>query len=63
MSEETIKVYRVRRLDCGPEHCVYRTWAEVESEFDGADNGDLIQVQMMMMTEAEFDALPDFQGW
>jgi hypothetical protein len=58
-----IKVYRVRRPDCGLQHCVYRTWGEVENEFDGADNGDMIHVEMMMMTEGEFQSLPDFEGW
>ena len=63
MSEETIKVYRVMRPDCGRTYCIYRTWGEVESEFDGADDEDVIHVQLLRMTEAEFDALPDFQGW
>jgi hypothetical protein len=62
VSEEQIKVYRVRRPDCGLQHCVYREWAEVESEFYGADNGDIIHVEMICMTQAEFDELPDFEG-
>ena len=63
MSEEQIKVYKVTRPDCGEQYCVYRTWGEVESEFDGADDEDIIHVQLLRMTVAEFDALPDFQGW
>ena len=58
-----LKVYKVTRPDFGNQYCVFRSWGEVESEFDGAENGDTIHVQMMEMTQAEFDALPDFSGW
>lgn len=60
---DRIKVYKVTRPDFGSQYVVFRTWAEVESEFDGSDNGDTIHIQLVFMTPTEFDALPDFEGW
>ena len=63
MPDEALKVYRITRPDCGSQYCVYRFWTDVEAEFDGADEGDTIHVQMVFMTEAQLEALPDFPGW
>jgi hypothetical protein len=61
--EEKMNVYKVTRPDSGTQFCVYRKWSDVESEFDGADWGDTIHVELMSMTEKELEALPDFEGW
>jgi hypothetical protein len=58
-----LKVYKVTRPEFLNQFCVYRSWAEVESEFDGAEDGDIINIQTETMTQADFDKLKDFEGW
>jgi hypothetical protein len=58
-----MRVFEVMRPDCGTNFCVYQSWAEVESEFDGAELGDTIHVTLKNMTKEELDSLPDFGGW
>jgi hypothetical protein len=64
MTEQSIlRVFEVRRPDCGNMFCIYRKWQEVEAEFDGAEPGETINVRLKNMTKEELDALPDFEGW
>jgi hypothetical protein len=63
VSDESITVYKVTRPDYGKQFCIYQSWTDVASEFDGADWGDIIHVEIARMTPAELDALPDFEGW
>ena len=35
----------------------------VDAEFDGAEIGDTIQLELIEMTEEEYQRLPEFQGW
>lgn len=58
-----VTVYKVFRVGEGGKHAVYTKWCEVESEFDGAEFGDRIIVEMASMTEQEVKDLPDFKGW
>jgi len=58
-----IKAYKVTRPEFLNQYVVYRSWGEVEAEFDGAEYGDTIHIQMVTMTEGEFQSLPDFEGW
>jgi hypothetical protein len=62
-SDEVLKVYKVTRPECGKQYCIFRFWTDVEAEFDGADEGDTIQVEMVLMTKAQVDELTDFPGW
>ena len=62
MSESKV-VYKVYRPEEGAKHAVYTSWAEVKSEFDGAEFGDRIIVEMGAMTAQEIKDLPDFEGW
>ena len=57
------RVYVVTRPESGGKFAVYRSWGEVESEFDGAELGDTIHVALKNMTREEFQALPAFEGW
>lgn len=45
-----VVVYKVYRLSEGGKHAIYASWAEVESEFDGAEFGDRIIVELGAMT-------------
>lgn len=58
-----MKVYKVTRPGYGNMHCIYRDWAEAGSEFDGAEVGDVIHVELVEMTEKELADLPEFEGW
>lgn len=59
-----MKAYRITRPDLGDTRsCVYRDWATVEAEFDGAEVGDKITVELVEMTKEQLDNLPDFEGW
>lgn len=62
MSEKQI-VYKVTRPDCGKQWCIYSTWDAVAAEFDGAEDSDVIHVQLARMTPEEVAALPEFEGW
>jgi hypothetical protein len=55
--------YKVTRPDIGSSFCIFRNWEDVECEFDGAEEGDVIHIQLVMMTDEEYDNLPDFEGW
>lgn len=58
-----MKVYKVTRPDCGSQWCIYHDWASVHSEFDGAEVGDVIHVELIELTEKELADLPEFEGW
>jgi hypothetical protein len=58
-----LRVFVVTRPDSGGKFCVYRSWAEVETEFDGAELGSIIHVSLQEMTQKELDNLPNFEGW
>lgn len=40
----------------------YRTFS-IDSEFDGAEIGDKIVLELIEMTHEEFEDLGDFEGW
>lgn len=65
MSEEKRRMYKVSRPDyIGGRFCVFKDWATVgDAEFDGAEVGDVIHVELVEMTDAEFEALGEFEGW
>ena len=61
-----IRVYKVTRPDegFGGNWCVYRDWDSVrDAEFDCADPGDKITIELAEMTKEELDGLPEFEGW
>ncbi len=35
----------------------------LQDEFDGAEVGERIEVEYCELTQEEFDALPEFEGW
>lgn len=35
----------------------------IDGEFNGAEPGDKIILELIEMTDAEYEALPEFQGW
>lgn len=43
---------------------VSRDWETIrDSEFDSLEIGDQIRIEIVEMTDAELDALPEFIGW
>jgi len=56
---------KVTRPDVSPGvFCVYpiASFAAYD-EFDGAEVGDTIVMELCEMTDAEFEALGEFEGW
>ena len=35
----------------------------LDGEFDGAQSGDEITLELVEMEESEYEALPEFEGW
>jgi hypothetical protein len=59
-----MRVFKVKRPDYGNKWCIYRDWATVlDGEFDGAEVGNVVHVEMAEMSEAELEQLPEFEGW
>lgn len=66
MNDEKVKCVVVTRPETHGDQfkCIYRfTDFSVSDEFDGADEGESIKLTFQMMTKAEVDALPEFEGW
>lgn len=63
--EETKKVmYKVTHPGSGGDFCVFKDWNHLrDAEFDGAEVGDKITIELIEMTDAEFEELGDFEGW
>jgi len=65
-TEEKVKCVRVTRPDShGAKYfCIYRLASfSAADEFDGAENGEQIVLELCEMTEAALKELPDFEGW
>ena len=61
----TIKCLKVSRPDThGGNFCMWK-WNDfdVGAEFDGADIGETITLELCEMTEQEFEDLGEFDGW
>jgi hypothetical protein len=43
--------------------CTYSDWTAIESEFDGAEFGESITVELVDLTPEQVAELPDFEGW
>ena len=62
---EKIPYVKVTRPDSGS---VYGCWMPLaafsaEDEFAGAEPGEQILLEFGLMTRAEYDAMPEFEGW
>lgn len=64
MADETkVRVYRVHRAEFS-RYWVTPDWDAIQdAEFDGSEDGDRITIELASMTQAEIDALPEFEGW
>lgn len=63
---ETIQCVKLSRPDShGNKWVIYelKQCGAVAEEFDGADPGEMVQLELCEMTREEIDALPDFAGW
>jgi hypothetical protein len=53
--------------DDGRDHCIWRLdkpyALSLEDLFEGADVGEKVDLELCEMTEAEIEALPEFEGW
>jgi len=59
-----IRCVKIRRPDShGQMWCCVRLEHSLADEFDGAEPGERIEVEYCELTQEEFDALPEFNGW
>ena len=62
---EMKRFYKVER----PDVCTGSGWTSpdlqtvIDAEFDGIEVGGIVKITVVEMTQAEFDALPEFEGW
>jgi len=57
-------VYKVTRpATHGNLSCIHNSWDAVGAEFDGAEDGEVISVEIQHMTPEQIAALPEFEGW
>jgi hypothetical protein len=57
-------MYKVTHPDSGGDFCVFKDWGSLrDAELDCAEEGDKIIVELVFMTDKEFDDLGDFEGW
>jgi hypothetical protein len=63
MPDEKVYCYKVTRADYPGNSCTFRDWDAINAEFDGAEVGDKITIELLQMTETELENLPDFEGW
>jgi len=58
-----VRVFKVTRPDTN-QCCIYRDGATlIDGEFDGAEIGDTITIELLEMTEDDLEKLPEFEGW
>lgn len=58
------RMFKVTHVPSEGGWCVFKTAAEaIDSELTDAAVGTAIRIEVVEMTDAEFDALPEFQGW
>lgn len=64
-NEPKKKFFKVMRPEMGAIAAwISRDWETIrDTEFDGMETGDKIQIELVEMTEKELDALPEFDGW
>ena len=64
-NEKKVRMFKVTRPDLGiNRRCTYGDLATVQdAEFDGAEIGDKITIELIEMTEDERENLPEFEGW
>ena len=43
--------------------CYVSSWDAVDDSIKGGDDGDIYEFKVSSMSDAEFDALGDFDGW
>jgi hypothetical protein len=63
---EKVRCVKVTRPDSHGEryYCLYRLASfSASDEFDGAENGERITLELCELTEGELSAIPEFEGW
>jgi len=64
-NDKKVRMFKVTRPDLGTnQSCTYGDLATIQdAEFDGAEIGDKITIELVEMTEDERENLPEFEGW
>ena len=63
-NDKMVHGYKVTRSDYPGNSCSYRDGATaIYAELDGAEVGDKITIELIQMTEDQWEDLPEFEGW
>ena len=63
-NDKLVRGYKVTRPEYGHTNCSYRDWDTLrDAEFSDAEIGDKIVIELIQMTEDQWDNLPEFEGW
>jgi hypothetical protein len=63
MNEKKLRVFKVFRPDLSGQCWIAREFSVIENEFDGAEPGDKIIIEITEVTDDEINKLPEFEGW
>jgi hypothetical protein len=63
-NDKPVRMFKVTRADYPGNSCAYGDLATIQdAEFDGAEIGDKITIELIEITEDERENLPEFEGW
>jgi hypothetical protein len=63
-TNDTKKVYyKLSRPDLFGDYCVFPNFDSIFFELDGSEVGTKFEIEIVEMTEEEFEDLGEFEGW
>ena len=62
MSEKKV-YYKLSLVDLIGDYCVYPDFDSIYFEIDAAEVGTKFEIEIVEMTEEEFEDLGEFEGW
>jgi hypothetical protein len=55
--------YKLSRPDLYGDYCVFPNFDSIYFELDNAEVGEKFEIEIVEMTEQEFEDLGEFEGW
>ena len=55
--------YKLSRPDLRAGYCVFQNLDSIPFEIDAGEVGDTFEIEIVEMTQEEFDDLGEFEGW
>ncbi len=54
---------KVYRMIMGGQYCAHKDILTLEIDIEAMEAGDKARIEVMDLTEEEYNQLPEFQGW